>query len=387
MVQLNKRLIDSFVNEKETDIRWDDEVKGLGVRIYASNKKSFVFRYSLHTGRTKRSMVIGAYGVYTLKQARDEARRLKYEVSKGGDPAKERKQFKDAPTVSDLCTRYLEEHASPNKKPKSADDDRRAINNHIKPRLKSRLVSDVSFEDISKLHHSLKSSPFAANRVVALLSKMFNLAEKWGHRGRNTNPCRGIERYPEPKRVRYPSQKELKDFGNAIVKVEANCRVDPTPLSAIKILLFTAGRKREILSCKWEYIDFERKEIRLPDSKSGPSKIPLNEVAIEILEAIGPKQSGWVFPSKVTDSHWNNIDKTWKVLVDEAGIENFRIHDLRHAFASAGANNRIPLEVLGTILRHSDPKLTKRYSHIYDETTKQAANTIGNNLKNSLAGI
>ncbi|MBT3926816.1 MAG: site-specific integrase, partial [Rhodospirillaceae bacterium] len=165
-------------------------------------------------------MVIGQFGVLTPEKARKIAKTQANEVQHGGDPGAERSEAAKAPSVAQLAERYMEEHARPKKKPASAKSDESNLKNHVLPALGPKKAAAITRADISRLHHSMLKTPGAANRVLALLSKMFTLAEKWGLRPDGTNPCRHVERNPERKLERFLSEMELARLAEVLVDAE-----------------------------------------------------------------------------------------------------------------------------------------------------------------------
>lgn len=160
-------------------------------------------------------MTVGQFGVLTVQEARDKARRILVEAL-DGDPLAKRQKARHGSTLRQLADSYLKEHAIPKKKPRSVAEDRRLLEKVILPALGSRGVADIEREDIARLHHSLRKTPTQANRVLALLSVIMSLAEKWGLRPDNTNPCRHVERFPERRRERYLSEEEIARLGEVL---------------------------------------------------------------------------------------------------------------------------------------------------------------------------
>ena len=260
-MKLTKSKIDAFEYKGGWDVRWDDDVKGLGLRIYPTGKKSFILRYAKN-GK-KRTMVVGSYGDWTLQQARDHARSLKVDVDKGGNPLASRKFEKNDPTVSELADRYMEEHAKIHKKQSSAHQDQRYIELHILEPLGAKKISDISRNDISKLHHRMRQTPYRANRVLSLLSKMFNLAEPWGYRQDGTNPTKHVSKYPEKARERFLTADELERLSDVLSKSEKTGTVMASMIALVRLLIFTGARLNEIMSCEWRHLDLPNKRISL----------------------------------------------------------------------------------------------------------------------------
>ena len=195
-------------------IVYDTEVRGFGARITAAGSRSFVLNYRIN-GRERRH-TIGQFPVWSVRTAREEAAKLKRDIDRGRDPVGEREEARSAPTVAELADRYLAEHAEAKKKASSVEEDRRNLRSHVKPELGDLKVAGVTSEDIARLHSLMRRTPVAANRTLSLLSKMFVLAETWKLRPQNTNPCRGIDRYPEHSRERLISPEELTRLGDVL---------------------------------------------------------------------------------------------------------------------------------------------------------------------------
>ena len=197
MPKITKRIVDETTASERDVFVWDSDVHGFGLRVKPSGSKAFVVQYRIPGHRWAKRRVVGKYGVLTVDEARKEARLKLADVQRGHDPFAERDAKSKAPTVAELCTSYIEDHAKPHKKPRSVDEDERNIKLHVKPALGRKLVAEITRADIARLHHKMKNHPTGANRVLSLLSKMFSLAEVWGQRPNYSNPCRHIERYKE----------------------------------------------------------------------------------------------------------------------------------------------------------------------------------------------
>src|SRR5262245_45001887 len=188
--------------ERGNKITFDDTVKGFGVRVTAANARAFILDYRRKLDGKQRRITIGSFPDWSTTAAREEAKRLKREIDGGADPVGEQKEARAAPTMADLCARFLEEYV-PRKSPATQRDYRQQIPADILPALGDKKVAAVTFADVDALHRKIsKRAPTHANRVVALLSRMFTMAIRWGMRPDNTNPCKGIERNQEGKRQR-----------------------------------------------------------------------------------------------------------------------------------------------------------------------------------------
>lgn len=386
-MKLTKKAIDLFTYNGGWDVRWDDEVKGLGLRIYPSGRKSFIFRYTSRS-RKKKTITIGPYGAFTLYKARETAQAMRVDVSQGHDPLAVKQADRNAPTVQALAERYMTEHAEVKKKPKSIKMDRANLDRHVLPLLGTAKVYEVSRDDISKLHHKLRDIPYQANRVLALTSKMFNLAEKWGLRQDGTNPCRHVEKFAEKKVERYLSNEEISTLSNVLNEAESSQTEMPSVILTIRLLLLTGSRLSEILTLKWEYVDLDNSCLRLPDSKTGAKTIYLPPSAAELLRStVKIEGNPYVAIGRRHGSHLVNLEKPWRRIRTKAGLENVRLHDLRHTFASIAASGGMSLPMIGKLLGHSQPQTTARYAHLAANPLKEAVETIGDQINIAMKNI
>lgn len=288
-------------------------------------------------------------------------------------------------TLDALADRYLIEHAEPKKKARSVYDDRLLIDRLIRPALGKRKLSSLTRADLALLHHSLHETPCQANRIRALLSKMFNLAEKWGLRPDGSNPCRHIEKFPERKRERYLLSEELARLGKVLAKAEKDSSETPQAIAAIRLLLYTGCRLGEVLGLQWSYIDLEGGLLHLPDSKTGSKIVILPGPARDLLAAL-PRLKGnpYVLPGRRKGRHLVNLQEPWNRLKARAELSDVRLHDLRHSFASVGAAAGLGLPIIGALLGHTQAATTHRYAHLAADPLKQAADLIAGKIADAL---
>ncbi len=369
--------------EKTRDqVLWDSEVTGFGVRITRSGAKSYIFKYRLGHGRsaTTKKLRIGGIDL-SLDRARSIAKEWRATVADGKDPARKRNELADAPTVSNLCDDYMERYASSKR---TGGEDAKKIKRIVRPRLGKLLVKDVTLRDIEDLHRAMRNTPYEANRVLALLSKMFNLAIKW--EWRTTNPAKGVTRYNEDKRNIFLSPTQIDSLSKAMTAY-LNDAARPTEvkksLDALRLLMLTGARRGEVLSMRWEQIDFEKGAWTKPSAQTKQKKehrIPLSPPALELLSAIhdkGEHPSGYVFPARTGgDGHLTDIKKAWAELCTRAGLRGVRVHDLRHTYASILASGGMSLPIIGALLGHTQPATTARYAHLYDDPLRAATDRV-----------
>jgi integrase len=210
-----------------------------------------------------------------------------------------------------------------------------------------------------------------------VLSKMFNLAEQWGLRPDGSNPCRHIERFTEHKRERMLSPAELGRLGDALAAYTGS----PYPVAAIKLLVFTGARLGEVRGLRWNWIDLERGEARLPDSKSGAKTLHLPPPALAVLTALPRLDNNpHVIVGQKVGAALANLEKPWRAIRNTAGLDDVRLHDLRHAFASVAASSGMGLPIIGKMLGHSQAQTTHRYAHLASDPVKAAAAAVAEKI-------
>ena len=380
--KITKRSVDTLkpaADGAET-VLWDSELKGFGIRVQRGGAKSYVLHYRVGTGRGAplRKLTIGRHGSpWSPETARREAKTLLGLIEDGADPAADKMARRKAPTVTELAERFLAEHAEAKRKSGTAAEYKRLLDKIILPALGKRKVADVTRADVTKLHHANRAAPYQANRVLAVLSKMFNLAEQWGLRPDGSNPRRHVEKFGERKRERMLSPAELARLGDALAAYDGS----PYAVAAIKLLVFTGARLGEVLGLRWDWVDFERGEARLSDSKTGPKTLHLPPPALAVLTEL-PRVDGnsYVIVGAKPGAALVNLEKPWQAIRRPAGLDDVRLHDLRHAFASVAASSGMGLPIIGKILGHSQPATTARYAHLASDPVKAAAAAVASKI-------
>ncbi|SMP34295.1 site-specific integrase [Shimia sagamensis] len=370
MAKLTKRIVESFETKAKSYFEWDSEIKGFGVRIMPSGTKTYQIQYR-KGGRTRRAS-LGRHGNITAEQARSRAKEIMGEVSKGENPVEDIAQHRRAPTVAALCERFFEDHAKERCKPSTQGEYRRAIDLFIGPAIGSFKTVDVERKDIAELHHKFKHKPYQANRTLGVLSKMFNLAEVWGLRPDGSNPCRHVPKYREQRRERFLSQSELQKLGSVLTRAEQGCSETRYVVAAFRLLILTGCRLSEIQKLEWSFITDRGME--LPDSKTGARLIPLPQAARAILSAL-PRVSDnpYVIAGKSPKGFATDLQKPWRRIRKHAGLEDVRIHDLRHTYASNAVSSGMPIQMVGRLLGHTQLQTTMRYAHLADDPVRKAA--------------
>ena len=387
MARLTKNRIDnlSFISDKK--ILWDDNPQGLGVRVSSKSIKTFFIKYRNQYGQ-QRKLSIGKYGVLTLEQARKLAKEHLVAIAKGNDPSKEKSKIKSSPTMKNLLERYLEEHSKINNKPRTHKGNESYVNRYLIPRLGKYKVQEITRADIYDLQQKLqKRSKIIANNAISILSKAFNLAEVWGWRDDYTNPCRHIKKFPMQSRQRFLTKDEFSILHKKLNFYEKAQLESPSVITAIKLLIHTGCRLSEILTLKWEYIDFDNKCFRLPDSKTGAKTIHFsNEVDNIIKSTKRQPDNPYLISGEKKGQHLNNLQKPWRRIRKDCDIEDVRIHDLRHSFASMAAASGMSLPLIGAMLGHSQPQTTAQYIHLMGKPMHEAANAVSDKINEVMEG-
>jgi len=338
MTKLTKRVVECLVPEAKERFVWDQELSGFGIRIYPTGRKIYVVQYRSY-GRTRRKN-LGQHGVLTADEARREAKLVQADVARGGDPSAEHRIKMQSPTIADLGERFLSDYVALHCKPKTQQDYASIIRKTICPVIGSIKVTEITRTDIINFHHVKRDTPYRANRCVALLSKMLNLAEDWGLRPFGTNPARRIKKYREEEKKRYLKDEEQARLGEVLFDGLETGEYSEYVVAAFYLLMLTGCRLKEIQTLKWEYVTPHHLE--LPDSKTGRRRIPLPAEAYDVLEAL-PRRAGnpYVILGDKPDGYYNDLQKPWRKIRAKAGLEDVRLHDLRHTYASVAVMNGI----------------------------------------------
>lgn len=379
--KLTKTRIENLQTPKSSEtLYWDEALPGFGVRIKPNGNRSFVVQYrNRETGRSRR-MTIGKLGpLMTLHQAKEQARQILSDVMRGNDPVAEAKSRRSAPTMADLADRYLAEHAIPKKRPGSVRNDRSMLARHVLPRLARLKVHEVRPRDITSLHNALATTPYEANRTLALLSKMFTLAIRWELR--TDNPTLGIEKFPEQRRTRWLSDEELARLMDAL-------EVHPNQIAAdaIRMQLLTGARIGEVLTSQWSDFDLERGVWTKPSHHTKQKRtehLPLSAASVALvgqMKGLRGEVSQFLFPNHAGSDHIKDLKAFWRSVTATAKLQDYRIHDNRHTHASHLVSSGMSLPIVGRLLGHTNPSTTQRYAHLADDPLRQAAEVMGQKL-------
>jgi integrase len=273
-----------------TGFTWDEVLPGFGIRVLASGRRTFVVRFRTAAG-TDRTLVLGTAEELHPEDAREMARKIKADVRQGKDPGIERRQQRAAPRLADLRNRFMDEHAA-QKKPGTRKGYETLWRLHLIPTLGNPAVADISESDVLRIRSRLADRPITANRALEVLSKAFNLAERWRWRPGGSNPCRFVEAFPERATERILEPEEVAAIWRELDAED----ILPSFRAMIRLLVLTGCRSGEWRLARWSWVDIDGAMLRLPDSKTGARTIPLAPDVVEILRGL-PRSSVYVLPA------------------------------------------------------------------------------------------
>jgi integrase len=411
IAKLTKRIVDTIKPGDGRVIYYDTELKGFGLKVSAGGAKSWCVEYrpgARGRGIAKRRMVLASANTLTPEQARNAARDILARVALGEDPAASRSAAREMPNFREFAARYLAEEAEAKLKPRTVVNYEIYLRRHAIPRLGSLKLDKITSSEIAKMHRQVgQTTPMTANRVVECVSSVYRYATICGLIRRGHNPTSHIEPFREQRRERFLTTGELARLGDAIREAETkgilwevdnsksaakhipkNQRtiIGPHVAGALRLLILTGARLREILDLKWEHVDIERGLLFLPDSKTGRKTIVLNAPALAVLATL-PRIGTYVIIGEHPETPRHDLKRPWQLVSKRAGLEGVRLHDLRHTHASFGAGAGLGLPIIGKLLGHTQPSTTQRYAHLDIDPLRRASETIGGRLAAAMGDL
>ncbi len=378
--KLTRRAVEALKPNGADTVYWDGELTGFGVRVRKSGRKNYVLQIRVR-GKL-RWFTLGQHGRITADEARAAALEILAQAKKGVDPRDADAKRKAEPVMTELGRRFLEEYVPVHCKPSTQGEYRRSVELFIDPAIGEMRIAEVERKDIAKLHFDLRDKPYQANRTLGVLSKMFSLAEIWGMRTDGSNPCRHVKRYKESKRERFLSPEETERLGAVLAEAESEM---PSAVAAFRLLLLTGCRLSEIQFLRWEYVRDDC--IELPDAKTGGRVVPLGPEARAVLANLPREEDNpWVIRGRLPGSHLTDLQRPWRRIRARAKLEDVRIHDLRHSYASRALALGETLTMIGKLLGHTQVQTTARYAHLARDSLQNAASRITGSIGNNLLG-
>jgi integrase len=410
MVKLTRQPLANLKPRPKPYIAYDSELIGFGVAVYPSGIKSWVCEYRPHGGGrgvAKKRVTLGKSSQLTPDQARKAAADMLAAVRLGGDPAQEKAERRASVTVGELIDLFDARYVGPMLKPGTAVGYRIALE-ELRRAHGGLKATALTRAHVTTLHFRMADRPYAANRAVAVWSKAFAWAADWGLIPEGINPVRGLKKYREQGRERFLKPDELARLGDTLREGETiglpyfvdetkptakhaakadhrRVKFDRYAVAALRLLILTGARLREVLHAKWEQVDIERGLIFLADSKTGKKPLYLSAAAQKVLADL-PRIEGnpHVIAGANDGAPRSDLKKPWAAVSRAAGLEGVRIHDLRHSFASFGAGASLGLPIIGKLLGHSQPATTARYAHLDADPMRRAVDTIGSAISGAM---
>ena len=367
---LNQSRVDRLKARNSTyDIR-DTDLKGFGIRILPSGKKSY-FLQTQHEGRRRWTKISDADAMPEA-EARSQARTLLAGVRKGRESVPAQPAEIAFEAVANEVFSYYRRHW----KPRTLAVNLNYYKNNILPWFKGRLIAGIARPEVLEWFESLHAKPASANRSLPVLSVILRQAEVYGYRPEDSNPCKDIKRYRRRARERFLSPDEIR---RVVEVLNRYVETRPFQTAVIRLLLLTGCRKSELLTLKWR--DYREGKLFLRDSKNGPRTVWLSSAAREILDRL-PRKNAWVFPS-----YWGNLDHLsditdfWRDVRTEADLRDVRPHDLRHTYASIALMHGETVLTIGRLLGHDHPGTTLKYTNFADAAAREAVDTVSSVLR------
>ncbi len=388
LARLTKTLVETTLPHAAKPVFvWDEQLPGFGVKVLPTGIRKYIVKYRAQGGgrsAPQRWFLLGTHGAITCETARTLAQKVLGQVASGVDPQSQRFEMRSDATLKEIWERF-EQGELQSKKVGTQEGYRLIWRNNIEPKLGQYRANVISRADIDRLHKNLRSTPYHANRVLALLSRLYNLAEAWGVTKQGINPTKFVERFQELGRERFLSSNEIIRIGKALF--EAGPEISLEAKAAIRLLLLTGARRNEILRTEWDWVDLQERVIRLPDSKTGKKLLYLSDVALGVIEGLKLNRiagNKWLLPGKVKNHPLYDLKGPWRKVCLAAGLSGVRLHDLRHTSASIAVNLGASLAIIGRVLGHRQTQTTSRYAHVDIDPALEVVNSIGNAIGNAL---
>lgn len=368
-IRLTKTLVERTENGKTI---WDSEVPGFGLRVTPAGCRSFVFQF--RRNRSEQGKVtIGKFPAMTVEEARKIARAHRVDVDTGGNPSQGKKEARQAPTLSDLADHYCDVHGpARGLKPQTISDARSLLDRLAVPKFGRRKVAEITVGDVRAMHSLAreKVSRYQANKLRAVLSRMFTLAiqNEW----RTDNPCKGVEKFSEDQRWTHLSP----DHVTALLDA-CDAYRDQSAANAVRLLLFTGARLREVLNATWDQFDLDRALWVKPSSHTKTKlvhRVQLAPESVALLKRMRAdnSDSDFLFPGRDGMKPRTDLKRPWAQVLKAAGLKDYRLHDLRRTTATFMLSTGADLMTVGKGLGHTQASTTMRYASLFSDVQKDA---------------
>jgi integrase len=381
-VRLTEALVDSLTPADRDQFLFDSLLATFGYRLTPAGRGIFF------VGKPRRTL--GYRPPLKVAEAREQAHEMLADIRQGRDPVLEQKARRQAAaageiTISQLAEKWMADYVRPKLKPRTVFDYERLLAQHILPALGQLSVARIDRDDAVRLHVGMARIPRRANYTASTCRALLNFAIDLGLRPPGSNPFRRIKMYRERARERFLSEAEIAKAAEAIEQAEGAGKIGPHGAAGLRLALFTGARSGEVTAIQWSHVDWERRLIRLPDSKTNePRTIHLSEAALEVLKAV-PRIGRFVIAGAKPDEPYKNLGRAWIDIRANAGLQDVRLHDLRHSFASLAAGRGVSLQMIGKLLGHKVPATTQRYAHLARDAVAAVNDELGAAMQAAIA--
>ncbi len=365
-IRLTQRRVDTLQPRRTIRNVRDAELKGYGVRVMPSGTKRY-FIHSQHRGH-RVWKIVGDAAVMPEAEARTRARSMLAALRDDRDIDSATEVFGNTlfeTVAEEVFVRYGRRW-----KPRTLAVNRRYLKRQILPFFAGRPIAEIDREEVQRWFRSLHAVPAAANRSAPILSVIMRQAEAWGLRPESGNPCKSIRRYRQKRSERFLSPEEYRRLGMVLDRHEEDC---PLRVAALRLLLLTGCRKSEIVTLEWRF--YRDGRLYLADSKTGPRTVWLCAAAREVLDGL-PRSSRFVFPIAGRRAPWLWLDRFWGEVRTEADLDDVRLHDTRHSFASMALSSGETIRTVGRLLGHENAATTLKYAHLSDATVRETVEAL-----------
>jgi integrase len=388
-VKLTKTAVEAATfTAKAYELR-DTVVPGFLLKVTPAGRKIFMVQYRTNAGE-RRKPAIGRFGELTVEQARSIAQDWLADVRKGNDPSAEKRTAREAPSVKELCIKFIEDYSKPKNRARTVESNQGYIDRHIIPKLGTLKVRETTRSDVSSLITRMKKTPVTANRVLSCLRKMFNMAEVWGFRDDGTNPCRHIPKYPESGKTRLITDDEMARLFRYLERAEMEGLEHPFLTLGIRLQFAFAARMSEVINMEWKWVDFVNRRVVWPDSKTGEISKPMSEDVVTLLLNT-PRLEGSPYVVPSIDKPDRPMSQTtysrgWTRILERAEVPHVGTHGIRHRTTTEIANSGVPVKVGMQLTAHKTVTQFMRYVHTEDDSVRAAAETVASRRLVVLSG-
>ena len=377
-VSLTKKFIDQIEAQTKVQVFHDAKVTGLQLRVSSTGRKTFYLYFRTKRGKQKRPK-LGDYGILTVEQARDTARAMLGEISKGNDPT-ERHRVNDL-TLINFFEVFDKNHISKHVKSSTAKTYHSLFKSVIAPSLGMQLLDDITRSHVEEMVAQNDNRRTTANHALVLLRLILDKAQQWEFMSSMRNPCANVTKFKTQAKERFLSDNEIARLVATLDQFEAASLAPKNAITIVRLLMMTGCRKNEITRLRWDELFLEEGVLKLKDSKTGKKEVTLSDDANQILAAAPPNESDYIFPGKDGIEPIQGLQKIWHRIRGKAGLQDVRIHDLRHTFASVAVSSGTPLYEVGRLLGHASIQSTQRYAHLERSRLKDSLNKFSQKLK------